>query len=169
MQVIETDRLVLRWATESDAAFVLDLVTEPSWKKFIGDSGVKTLTGAREYIRDKLIASYYEHGFGLYIVEQKSDGQPVDICGLVKRETLNDVDIGFAFKQAHWSQGFGFESANGVMTFCQENLGLDRLVAITAPDNQPSIRLLQKLGLNYEKTMKLDQSKPEVKLFSKIL
>lgn len=164
MNVLETDRLILRWLSADDAEFVLGLVNEPSWLQFIGDRGVRTLNDARAYIQNGPVAMYNRSGFGLYLVQRKEDGARLGMCGLIKREGLDDVDIGFAFFPRFWSKGYAYESASAVMEHGRA-LGLRRIVAITSPDNQSSIKLLQKLGMKFEKNMTLPGPSSEVMLF----
>jgi RimJ/RimL family protein N-acetyltransferase len=169
MKVIETDRLVLRWLTIDDAEFILKLVNDPAWLRFIGDKGVRTLEDARDYILKGPVDMYMQHGFGLYLTELKSGGTPIGICGLLKRETLDDVDIGFAFLPEFREKGYGFESADAVMAHGKQAFGLKRLVAITSAENEASIRLLEKLGLKFEKNMTLTGDNHEISLFGRTL
>lgn len=166
MIVMETERLRLRKLSIDDAEFILDLLNQPSFIRYIGDRGVRSLEDARKYILDRLIASYARNGYGLYLVELKPAGTPIGISGLVKRDTLPDPDIGFAFLPAFWSQGYAVESAAAVMNYARETLKLDRILAITNPDNEPSARLLDKIGLRFERMIKLSESEDEVKLFT---
>src|SRR5438552_2883098 len=139
MNVLETERLRLRWLSAEDAAFMLELVNDPAWLRFIGDRGVRTLEDARGYILNGPVAMYRRVGFGLYLVELKQSRTPIGICGLIKRAGLEDVDIGFAFLPAFCGQGYAYESASAMIAYAQDTLGLYRVVAITAPDNQRSI------------------------------
>jgi RimJ/RimL family protein N-acetyltransferase len=164
--VLETERLVLRKVSIDDAAFVLELLNQPSFIRFIGDRGVRNLEDAREYILNRLIASYEQNGFGLYLVELKPDGTPIGISGLVKRETLSDADIGFAFLPEYWSKGYAAESAAAVMNYARDELGLTRILAITSLDNEASAKLLGKIGLRFERMIKLSEDADEVKLFT---
>ena len=104
MQVIQTRRLNLRWLAESDAKFILDLLNQPSWLTYIGDRGVRNLDDARAYINTGSLAMINTYGFGLYLTEIKASRTPVGLCGLLKRDTLNDVEIGFAFHPDFWGQ-----------------------------------------------------------------
>ena len=165
MRILETDRLVLRWLAAEDAEFIFDLLNQPSFLQFIGDKGVRTIDDARNYILTGPIASYERFGFGLYLTELKPTQTPIGICGLLKRETLDDVDVGFAFLPQYWKQGYAFESAS-VIAYGKETLGLDRIVAITSPDNEASIRVLNKLGLKFDRMIRLSEDTPEVKLFT---
>ena len=146
MKILETDRLVLRRLTEEDAPFILELVNEPSWLQFIGNKGVQNLEDARGYIAKGPVDSYRRLGFGLYLVELKAGADPIGMCGLLKRETLEDVDLGFAYCPRFWRRGYAHEAASAVMAYAKATLGLKRLLAVTAPDNVASIGLLEKLA-----------------------
>jgi RimJ/RimL family protein N-acetyltransferase len=165
MTVLETERLTIRLATLDDAEFVLRLLNEPSFLRFIGDRGVRTLDDARRYIGDRFVASYEQHGFGLWIVERKDAPGAIGLSGLVKRDALPDPDIGFAFLPEFWSVGYAYESAAGVKRYAVETLGLPRLLAITNPDNAGSIRIVEKLGLAFVRLMALSES-DEVRLYA---
>ena len=165
MKVLETDRLTLRRLTLADAEFILQLLNEPSFIRFIGDRGVRTLEDARKYILQGPIASYERFGFGLYLTEITETGEPVGICGLLKRDTLPDADIGFAFRPPFWGQGYAFESAAAVINYGKDELGQKRILAITSPENDASIKLLEKLGFTFEQVTKLSEDAPEVNLF----
>jgi RimJ/RimL family protein N-acetyltransferase len=164
--IIETERLFLReLSADADAAFVLELVNQPSWKQNIGDRGLRTLEDARGYIVNGPAASYRQNGFGLYLVGLKTTGEPVGICGLIKRDSLEDVDIGFALLEKFWSQGYAVESARAVLDRGRDAHGLKRIVAITIPTNQGSISVLEKIGLKFEKTIKTGDEEEEILLF----
>lgn len=164
MIVLETPRLTLRRLSEDHAGFILRLLNEPSFLRHVGDKGVRSEDDARRYLRDGPMASYARHGFGPYLVERKDDGAPVGMCGLLRRETLSDPDLGFAFLPEFWSRGYATEAAAAVLAYGRETLGLGRIVAITSPDNDGSIRVLQKLGFVYESRIRLADS--EVILFA---
>ena len=164
MTVIETARLRLREFTPEDAAFVLRLLNEPSFLRYIGDRGVRSLDDAKRYIADGPVAGYARFGYGLMRVERKSDGATVGMCGVLKRDTLPDPDIGFSFLPEHWSQGYALESARAVMRHARESLGLGRIVAITTRDNEPSMRLLEKLGFRFERMIPMGDE--ELRLFA---
>jgi len=166
VKVLETDRLILRWMSIDDAAFILGLLNEPSWLQFIGDRGVRTIDDARDYILKGPVAMYSRLGFGLYAVELKEGCIPIGICGLVKRDFLDDVDIGFAFLPKYWRQGYAYESASAVMTYGTGVLGLKRIVAIAASDNYGSVRILEKLGLRFEKIVRYPDDGQAVRLFA---
>lgn len=166
MTVLETERLTLRRLTTDDAGFILGLVNEPSWLRFIGDRGVRTLDDASNYIRTGPIASYERFGFGLYLTELKGKETPIGICGLVKRDALEHPDIGFAFLPEFWGNGYAYESAAAVMAFGKDVLGLSRIVAVTDPDNYSSIRVLEKLGLRPDGMVTLSEGDTELRVFA---
>ena len=166
VKVLETDRLVLRRLTVEDAEFILELLNDPSFLRFIGDKKVRTLDDARNYILSGPIASYERFGFGLYLTELKESSVPIGICGLLRRDTLPDVDIGFALLPQFCGKGYGFESAMAMMVYGRDVLGLNRIVAITSPENDASIALLEKLGMKFERLTKLSEDAPDVKLFA---
>jgi [ribosomal protein S5]-alanine N-acetyltransferase len=162
--VIQTERLMLRQLEMTDAEFVLELLNEAAFLRFIGDKGVRTLSDACEYLQKGPIDSYRQHGFGLYAT-CLADGTPVGICGLVKREGLADVDVGFAFLSRHCSKGYAAESAAAVLDHARRVLRLERVVAITAPENFGSIAVLGKIGLKFERLIRLSEHGPELRLF----
>lgn len=166
MNVLDTARLNLRRLASDDAAFILELLNDPDFIKNIGDRGVRTIADARRYISDGAVASYEKHGFGLYLVELKESGAAIGICGLVKRDSLADVDIGFAFLPRYRAHGYAVESATAVKTYAFDVLGLKRLVAIVDPANAGSKRVLEKIGLTYERTLRLSDDAPEVHLYA---
>jgi ribosomal-protein-alanine N-acetyltransferase len=149
-----------------DAEFMLGLLNQPSFLQYIGDKGVRTVEDAREYIRTGPIASYERFGFGLYITARRSDQTSLGICGLLKRDALSDVDIGFAFLPEFWGQGYALESAAAVLSHGRSSFGLTRIVAIVAPDNLGSIRLVERLGLAFERMVKLSDGGSELRLFA---
>lgn len=165
MEVIQTDRLVLRWLTTEDAGFIHELLNDPDWLRYIGDRGVRTLEDARDYLLQGPIAMYAQAGFGLYRVELRESRVPIGICGLIKRDALEDVDIGFAFLPQFRGQGYAWEAAAATLEYGRRTLGLSRIVAIVSPKNHSSIQLLQKLGLRFERKIRLTSDANEVDLF----
>jgi len=163
--VIESPRLDLRELTVQDAPFILQLLNERGFLRFIGDKGVRTLPDARDYILKGPVDSYRRHGFGLYLTALRESGTPIGICGLLKRDTLADADVGFAFLESHWSKGYASESAAAVLAYGRQRLGLRRIVAITDPDNLGSIAVVEKIGLVFEKRIRLTPDGPELNLF----
>jgi RimJ/RimL family protein N-acetyltransferase len=166
VKILETERLVLRELCAGDAEFILQLVNEPAWLQYIGDKGIRTVEAAREYIQKGPVPMYARFGFGLWLVELKQQTVPIGICGLIKRETLEDVDIGFAFLTSYWRKGYGFESASATLAHGRKVFGLKRIVAIMSPDNYSSHCLLEKLGFRFERLVRLSSNAPEIKLYA---
>ena len=166
MKVLETDRLILRWISADDAPFILELLNDPGWLRFIGDRGVRTTDAAREYILKGPVAMVERLGFGLYLTERKSDGVPLGICGLIKRDGLDDVDIGFAFLPQFTGMGYATEAAIATMAYGKNTFGLKRIVGITSHDNVTSIKLLEKIGLKFERMAQLPKENEEIMLFA---
>lgn len=163
--VLETRRLILRRFAPGDAAFILELLNDPDWKRFIGDKNVRSIDDARGYILKGPVAMYERVGFGLYLAALK-DGTPIGMCGLIKREGLEDVDIGFAFLAQFRSNGYAHEAAAATLAYGREVLKLPRIVAITSTDNVGSTRLLEKLGMRFEKMVSLPDDPETLKLYA---
>jgi RimJ/RimL family protein N-acetyltransferase len=169
MNVLETERLALRRFAVEDDAFILELVNDPAWLRFIGEKGVKTLSDARDYLLKGPIDMYERLGFGAYLVVRKGDSTPMGLCGLIKRDALRDVDLGFAFLPPFRGMGYAYEAASAVMAYGGKAFGLTRIVAITSPENVVSARLLEKLGFVFESSMRLGEGGPEVRLFAAVV
>lgn len=163
--MIQTPRLLLRPFTLDDAPFILELLNEPAFIQNIADRGVRTVEDARNYLLNGPLASYERHGFGLYGVELQATGVLVGMCGLIKRDILPDVDIGFAFLQRYWGRGYATEAAEAMMRCGRERHQLKQIVAIVSPGNTASINVLQKLGLCFERMIPWADGS-ELKLFS---
>lgn len=166
MQIVVTERLILRTLVLDDAAFILELVNDPDWLKYIGDRGVHNLDEARGYIRKGPMDLHARYGYSLYRVELKSDGTPIGLCGLIKRDILPEVDLGFAFLARYRGRGYAREAAQATLAHARNALGLKRILAIVSPGNTPSIALLEKLGFGYEKNLLLAGGTDEVRLFA---
>jgi RimJ/RimL family protein N-acetyltransferase len=160
----QTERLRLRRFVLEDADFILELVNEPGWLRFIGDKGVNSIADARRYLQNGPLDMYARLGFGLYLVERKADGIPIGMCGLIKRDALEHVDIGFAFLARHTGQGFALEAARATLEHARE-LGIERLVAITTHDNAASQRLLRKLGMAFDREITMPGDPETLRLF----
>lgn len=155
MKILETERLLLRELTADDAAFILEMLNEPAFIRNVADRGVRTVAEAQAYIVEKLAPGYAERGLGFYLVELKKSGTAVGICGLVKREAMDDVDIGYSTLERFWGRGYAFEAAAALMRHGNDVLGIPRIVGVTAPGNLISIKLLEKLGLRFERMVDL--------------
>ena len=171
MQIlIETKRLFLRKLTLDDAAFILELLNTPTWLQFIGDRNVHTIEDAENYLKNGTLKSYQENGFGFYGVIEKSEtsdrsGQIIGMCGLIKRDSLPAIDIGFAFLPNLISKGFGYEAASATLDYALNTLKIKRIIAIVDPDNEKSIGLIKKIGMQFEKMIKFENEEKELMLF----
>jgi len=151
--ILDTKRLALRHFSVDDAPFIYDLFNDPDWIRFIGDRNIHTVDDARAFIEKRLIPAYEKFGFGFYLTAIKETGEPVGMCGLIKRDFLDDVDIGYAFLPHARGQGFAFEAAEAVMRYGTDELDIPRIVAITDVENGRSTHLLNKLGLHLQETI----------------
>lgn len=165
MFILETDRLLIRWLSLDDSQFILRLLNEPSFIQNIADRGVRNDDDARSYIQNGPIASYEQFGFGLYLLQLKVSGTPIGICGLLKRDSFDSPDLGYALFPEHWSKGYALEAAKAVLNFARNDLNLQRVLAIVNADNFASIRLLEKCSFRFEKPVRL-ADEAEVQLYS---
>ena len=166
MNVLETERLVLRHLDAGDAAFIFELVNDPDWLRYIGDKGVRNLDDARAYIANGPVAMYGRVGFGLYCVELKGGATPIGLCGLIKRDSFEDVDIGFAFLPAFRASGYAAEAAQATLAHGFATIGLRRIIAITSSDNTASGRLLEKVGLHFERMLAIPGENRHVRQYA---
>lgn len=166
MNILETERTILREVIETDAEFILDLLNQPSFVRYIGDRNVRTTREARDYIESRFMESYKKFGFGMWAVELKETNATVGICGFVRRDSLPDADIGFAFLPQYERKGYAFESAVAALEYGRNNLNLKRVLAITSTDNESSTKLLGKLDFKFERLIVLPGDVAELKLFS---
>lgn len=169
MIVLTTERLVLRHLRAEDADFILALVNDPDWLRYIGDRGIRTADDARGYIATGPVDMYARLGFGLYAVELRGEGTPIGICGLIRRDWLEEVDLGFAFLPRFRGAGYAFEAAAATVEHARSPLGLGRLMAIVSPDNADSIRLLGKLGMTFERRVQPPGASGEVCVYGRAL
>lgn len=166
MLVLQTERLNLRTITPEDAGFYLELVNDPSWIRYIGDRGLRTLDAARTAIVEGPMAMFDKLGYSLYVVERRSDGRAMGMCGLIKRDVLPDTDIGYAISPQFWGQGYAHEAAAAVVAHARGAIGLPRLLAITSPGNAASQKLLLKLGMAFVKCTRLEGWEENSNLYS---
>lgn len=159
--VIESPRLHLRETRPEDASFILEVLTDPDFIANVGDRGIHDLAAARRYIADNMLASYRSHGFGLYMVELRANAAPLGICGLLRRDSHPDVEIGFAFVPRARGQGYALEAARATLDFAHRALGLSRIVGLTAPHNRRSILILERLGFHSEGKVRFAPEGPE--------
>jgi RimJ/RimL family protein N-acetyltransferase len=166
LNIIETERLNILLLSLNDEEFILRLLNDPDWIKYIGDRKINNHEDARNYILLNIISSYEKHGFGLFLVKEKQNDISIGICGLLKRDYLDDVDIGFAFLPEYRGKGYAYESASAVINYGKESFGINKILAITQSNNLSSIKMLKKLGLEYIKNIKLPEEEKELRLFS---
>jgi ribosomal-protein-alanine N-acetyltransferase len=166
METIETKRLQIRPLTTEDADFILELLNDPSFIKNIGDRNVHSTADAQAYILNGPIASYAKNGFGLCLVTLKETGESMGMCGLINREQLDDIDLGYAFLPRYWSKGYAVEAAKAMLEFGWNTSNLKRIVAITDPSNTPSNRVLEKLGFVFEKMVKIAVDDIDLNLYA---
>ncbi len=163
--VLRTERLVLRELDEADAPFIVALLTDPDFVRHIGDRGVRTEADVPAYLARGPAGSYARHGFGLWAVTRKEDGVAIGMCGLVKRDGLDDVDLGYAFLPAGRGRGYAAEAARAVCDHAFRVVGLPRLVAIVSPGNAASVRVLEGAGFRYERMHRLPGEDHDVALY----
>lgn len=154
--VLETQRLILQQFTEADASFVLELLNEPAFHKFIGDKGVRTADDARKYLLEGPIASYTKNGYGLWLTKIKENNQPIGMCGLKNRPVLDIPDLGYAFLKQYWFKGYATEAARGVLEYARRQLAQHHIAAITHPQNEGSVHVLKKLGFEFLGNVEID-------------
>ena len=164
--ILETERLYIRHITLDDAPFILELLNDPSFIQNIGDRNVRTIADAESYITKGPVSSYEKNGFGLDMVTLKETGESIGMCGLINRDTLEDIDIGYAFLPKFWKKGYAVESARAVLEYGFRVQKLKRIVGITLEANKGSVRVLEKIGLNFEKIIKLEGDDEELMLFA---
>jgi RimJ/RimL family protein N-acetyltransferase len=166
MNIIQTERLsLIEFLPGRDAEFILKLLNEPSFIQNIGDRSVRTIDDARANIQNGPMASYVKNGFGLWLVALKETGESIGMCGLIKRDQLDDVDLGYAFLPEFWGKGYAAEAAKACLEYGWNQVGLKRIVAITDPANASSIRVLERLGFTFEKMVKIAADDIDLKLF----
>jgi RimJ/RimL family protein N-acetyltransferase len=164
--IVETKRLILREITVEDAEFILRLVNEPSFVSNIGDKGLKNLNDAERFTLEGYWTNQERSGYGMFLVELKGKGVPIGVCGLLFRKVLDVTDIGFAFLPEYWNRGFAFEAAEVVMQYGDLTLVVSNIVGLTSEDNLGSIKLLKKLGMDFEKTVRMSDDDPGTVLYS---
>ena len=165
----ETARLTVRRLNYDDAPFLVGLLNQPSFLANIGDRGVRNADDAHRYLREGPLAMYERHGFGLWHVSRRADGAAMGMCGLLKRDILPDVDLGYAFLPEFWGQGYAFEAAEATLRHAAERFGLKRVIGVVSEGNAASIRVLEKLGMRFERRVSMRPEEPDVRLFGRSL
>ncbi len=164
-KTFETERLIIRPTTEIDASFIFELLNTPKWIKYIGDRNVKTIKDAEAYIKNKMTPQLEKLGFSNNTVIRKSDGVKIGTCGLFDREGIDGVDIGFSFLPQFEKMGYAFESTNKLKEVAINDFNISKISAITLKENLDSQNLLIKLGLQFEKIVKIPNDNVKLMLF----
>ena len=163
---IDTERLELCRLTLDDAGLMLAIWNDPAFIRFVGDRGIRTIDEARVALEEGAFRLYAEHGIGPYRMTLKSDGCAVGICGLFRRDGLADTDIGFSTLPQYCGRGYGFEAASAVVAHARVDARLNRLTALVSPQNIASVRLIEKLGMMFEKMVRIPGDTADVRLYA---
>lgn len=163
--IFETNRLRIRALSLEDVSFIIELLNTPGWLQYIGDRNVRTEEQAIAYLQNGPLKGYREQGFGMWLVETKEEGVPIGMCGIMKREHLETPDVGFAFLPGYNGRGYAYEAASASLSYAMEALGIEQVAAIVLPNNAPSIKLLEKLGLTFVRTFTFPDSEEELLLY----
>jgi len=166
MIILETERLLLRTLDQNDAPFYLRLVNEPTWLQYIGNRGVTTLEQARMAIENGPMQMFRQYGHCLYLVQLKQGGDPIGLCGLLKRDSLDDIDLGYALLPEYVGCGYTVEAASAVLQYAFSALDKRRVVAIVASENVKSMRVLERLGMQFERLVSVDTQTAQVRLYA---
>jgi len=162
---LKSERLILSEFTKNDASFFYQLVNEPAWKQYIGDKNVHTILDAEKYLENNIIPSYQKFGFGFYVVMLKEDNTSIGMCGLIKRDWMDYVEIGFAFLAQYRGKGYAIESSIATKKYAKEKLAISQIAAITDIDNEKSGNLLNRLGLEFDRLISYPGENKKCKLY----
>lgn len=165
----ETGRLRLKRLTLDDAGLMLAIWNDPAFIRHVGDRGIRTLDQARTTLEESAFRLYSEYGYGPYRVALKTDDTAVGICGLFRREGLDEPDIGFSTLPEHCGRGYAYEAACAVIEHARKDLGLQRLTAIVSPENGPSLSLIHKLGFAFERMHRMAGDEDDVAIYARPL
>lgn len=163
--ILETERLILRKLTLADAPFIFELVNSPNWLEYIGEKNVKTIEDAEKYIQVKMLDHYKKYGFGFYLAVTKNTKETLGLTGFIKRDSLENAEVGYAFLPKGEGKGFAIESTKAIMDYGKKQLNISKVVAITHPENKKSQKLLVKLGLRFISLIKLPEFETECNYF----
>ena len=166
--ILQTERLTLRKLTLADAPFIYELVNSPNWLEYIGEKNVKNLKDAENYIQAKILNHYKKHGFGFYLAITKDTKQAVGLTGFIKRDSLDNPEVGYAFLPSGSGKGYALESTKAILNYGKTQLNIAKIVAITHPDNKRSQKLLLKLGFQYISLIKLPEFEIECSYFEEV-
>jgi len=163
--ILESKRLYLRRLVRDDAEFILNLLNQPSWLEFIGDKKVYNLNDAKKYIELAPMTMYEQFGFGLFLVCSKGNSMPLGLCGLMKRDNLEDADLGYAFLPEFWQQGYATEAVESVLDYAKNTHNLTRVLALSKSSNAASIKLLNKVGFLFDRDLKLLEDEENLQIY----
>jgi [ribosomal protein S5]-alanine N-acetyltransferase len=166
---LETPRLSLRRLEFDDAPFLVGLLNQPSFLANIGDRGVRNIDDAHRYLREGPMAMYERFGFGLWLLARKPDAAAIGMCGLLRRDTLPDVDVGYALLPEYWGRGYAFEAVDATLRHAAAKFGLRRVIAVVSEGNSASIRVLEKAGMRFERMVSMRTGEPDVRLYGRDL
>ena len=166
---LETRRLFLRRVTSDDAGLMLAVWNDPAFVEHVGDRGIRTEADALEALEAGAFRLYKEHGYGPYKMIRKDDAASIGICGLFRRDNLEDPDIGFATLPDHCGKGYATEAARAVVAHARDDLHVHRLVAIVSPGNAASIGLIEKLGLTFGGMITMPGEEEAIRLYEMTL
>lgn len=164
-----TNRLEIRELTLEDADFIFELLNQISWKKYIGNKNIKTIDDAKQYILDNPLKMYQTHGFGLWCVTKIYSKQALGVAGIIKRDTLPMVDIGFAFLDRYSGHGYALEACKSIIDYAKSRFHYDHILAIVKPENKRSIGLLNKLDFHFKEQIHLNPADDAINLMEKQL
>ena len=163
--ITETERLYLRRLNRDDAVFILDLLNQPSWLEYIGDKHVYNLNDAKKYIELAPMTMYDRYGFGLFLVCAKETSVPMGLCGLIKRDNLEDADLGYAFLPDYWQQGYALEAVLSILAYAKDTHHLTRVLALSKSTNSASKKLLKKVGFKFDRDLKLLEDEENLQIY----
>ncbi len=163
--IAQTERLIIRKIRLDDAEFIFKLMNQPSWIRFIGDRGLRTLEATIDYLREVVLKTYADSDIGLFVIERKEDDVKIGITSLIKRNDLPQIDLGFALLEDYVGHGYADEASRATLDYCSTQLKLDSVLAISQPDNLRSAQLLQKLNFNKDKLINLSHTPNELQLW----
>ena len=163
--ILKTKRLYLRRLIRDDAEFILQLLNEPSWLEFIGNKNVDNLNDAKKYIELAPMNMYERYGFGLFLVCALETSVPMGLCGLIKRDNFDDADLGYALLPEFWNKGFALEAVESVLKYAKNTHHLSRILALSKSSNAPSIKLLNKVGFEFDRDLKLIENEENLQIY----
>tara|TARA_R110000868_G_scaffold4211_3_gene26438 strand:- start:2675 stop:3178 length:504 start_codon:yes stop_codon:yes gene_type:complete len=166
MKILATERLILEKVVLEDAEFFIKLLNSPNWIKFIGDRSITTIKESIAYIENSLMSSYQQNGYGLYKMCLRDSREPIGICGFIKRDYLENADIGFAILPEFEGEGYTYEAASATLVYGKTELKLEKILALTTKENKKSRYLLSKIGLTKIGSVKPNKGTVEFLLFS---